>query len=87
MEGLHTRQELARHEALQVLLDENIRKEDFIEYDEYSEGAEGPFGIDTLVHAVWEDDVNVLVSVISNEYIYAIYYMVSSELLVELHLW
>lgn len=66
IEGIHTRLELARKQALRVLLDDSVTKEDFVEYDEYSEDAESPFGADVVVHAVKEGGQNVLVSVISD---------------------
>ncbi|KAF2258914.1 hypothetical protein CC78DRAFT_438385, partial [Lojkania enalia] len=59
-----TSRELARAHALRVLLaDGDVKKEDFVEYDEYADGAEGPFGADVLVHAVKDGGYNVLVSV------------------------
>lgn len=66
IEGSHTRRELARNQAVRVLLDENVTKEDFVEYDEYSDDTEGPFGGDVVVHAVKESGQNILVSVISD---------------------
>jgi hypothetical protein len=62
-EGVHTRQDLAREQASRTLIDDNMKKEDYVEYDEYFGNAEGPFGADVLVHAVREDGRNVLVSV------------------------
>lgn len=65
IEGTHTRLELARKQALRVLLDANVKKEDFVEYNEYLD-AESPFGEDVVVHAVKGGGQNVLVAVISD---------------------
>ncbi|KAF1839283.1 hypothetical protein BDW02DRAFT_575741 [Decorospora gaudefroyi] len=66
VEGTYTSAQLARDRALQVLLDGGMKKEEFIEYDEYVDGTEGPFGPDVIVHAVYDGGMNVLVSVISS---------------------
>jgi len=66
VEGTYTSSEIAQEEGLRVLLDGNVTKEDFVEYNEYLDGAEGPFGADVIIHAVKEGGQNVLVSVISN---------------------
>ncbi|KAF2688464.1 hypothetical protein K458DRAFT_414208 [Lentithecium fluviatile CBS 122367] len=65
VQGSFTSVEEAREQALKALLDADMSKEDFVEYDEYSDGTEGPFGQDVVVHAVKEGGQNVLVSVIS----------------------
>jgi hypothetical protein len=66
VEGTHTRRQLACEHALQVLLDEDIKKKDFVEYDEYKGDGKGLFGADVMVHAVKEGGQNILVSVISD---------------------
>jgi hypothetical protein len=64
VEGTYTRRQLACEHALRVLLDENVKRGDFVEYDEYNGDGEGSFGADVLVHAVKEGGQNMLVSVI-----------------------
>jgi hypothetical protein len=66
VQGTHTQRQLACEDALRVLLDKDVKKEDFVEYDEYKGDGEGPFGADVLVHAVKEGGQNVLISVISD---------------------
>jgi hypothetical protein len=66
VEGTHTRRQLACKYALRVLLDKDVKKEDFVEYDEYKMDGEGSFGADVLVHAVKEGGQNMLVYVISD---------------------
>ncbi|KAF2788871.1 hypothetical protein K505DRAFT_328632 [Melanomma pulvis-pyrius CBS 109.77] len=66
VEGSYATRESAREQALRALLDADVKKEDFVEYDEYADGKEGPFGEDVVVHAVKEGGQNVLVSVISD---------------------
>lgn len=66
VQGTHTNPELARKEALRVLLDDDVTEKDFAEYDEYVDDAERPYGDDVVVHAVKEGGQNVLVSVISD---------------------
>jgi hypothetical protein len=65
VQGSFTSVEQAREYALSVLLDADMSKEDFVEYDEYSDSTEGLFGPDVVVHAVKEGGQNVLVSVVS----------------------
>jgi hypothetical protein len=65
VEGTHIARSLAESQALRVLLDANVRKEDFVEYDEFIEG-ERPFGEDVIVHAVKDGGENILVSVVSS---------------------
>ncbi|KAK7178652.1 hypothetical protein PSPO01_15306 [Paraphaeosphaeria sporulosa] len=62
VEGTYADKGEARERALKVLLDENVGKEDFVEYDEYDEDGERPFGGDVVVHAVKEGGENILVS-------------------------
>ncbi|EOA90230.1 hypothetical protein ACJQWK_07612 [Exserohilum turcicum] len=69
VEGTFADRERARDHALRVLLDANLKREDFVEYDEYTDGTEGPFGPDVIVHAVKEGGENVLVSVIADQQI------------------
>ena len=66
VEGTYADQGQARDQALRVLLDTYLKREDFIEYDEYIDSTEGPFGPDVIVHAVKEGGENVLVSVIAD---------------------
>lgn len=66
VEGIHTRREIARRQAQSVLLDDSVKREDFVEYNEYSDDVESPFGADVVIHAVKEGGQNVLVSVISD---------------------
>jgi hypothetical protein len=67
VEGTYTSFEAARESALKVLLDGGMGKEEFVGYDEYGSGMEGPFGPDVVVHAVHDGGLNVLVSVISSQ--------------------
>jgi hypothetical protein len=66
VEGTHATLELAREQALRVLIDECVTKEDFVEYNEYSDMNEGNFGPNVVVHAVKEGGQNLLISVISS---------------------
>lgn len=63
VEGTYADRGHAHAHALRVLLDADVTNEDFVEYDEYVDGGEGPFGPDVVVHAVKEGGENVLVSV------------------------
>jgi hypothetical protein len=67
VEGTYTNSDAARERALKVLLEGGTAKEEFVEYEEYLDGTEGPFGPDVIVHAVQDGGLNVLVSVISSE--------------------
>ncbi|KAF1965382.1 hypothetical protein BU23DRAFT_561119 [Bimuria novae-zelandiae CBS 107.79] len=66
VEGTYTDRRHASDQALRVLLDTDMKREDFVEYDEYTDGTEGPFGPDVIVHAVKEGGENVLVSVVAD---------------------
>ncbi|KAF1952587.1 hypothetical protein CC80DRAFT_495356 [Byssothecium circinans] len=66
VEGTYATRERAHGQALRVLLDADTAKKDFVEYDEYADGSEGPFGADVIVHAVKEGGQNVLVSVVAD---------------------
>lgn len=66
VEGTYADRDQARKKAGEVLLDENVQKEDFAEYDEYNEDLEGVFGPDCVVHAVKEGGENILVSVVAS---------------------
>ncbi|KAH8668839.1 hypothetical protein BX600DRAFT_510902 [Xylariales sp. PMI_506] len=66
IKGTHMTRDLAQAHALALLLDGNTKKEDFAEYDEYSDGTEGPFGPDVIVHVVKDGGENILVSVVSS---------------------
>ncbi|KAL5401171.1 hypothetical protein PMIN03_011743 [Paraphaeosphaeria minitans] len=63
VEGTYAERGQAREQALNALLDEDVTKEDFVEYNEYDAGSEGPFGADVVVHAVKEGGENIMVSV------------------------
>lgn len=53
VEGTYTTPKAAFEAAKKVLLDENISKESFAEYDEKDmEKGEWPYGDDVVVHAV-----------------------------------
>ena len=65
VQGSFTSLAQAQDQALHVLLGADVTKEAFVEYNEYLDGTEGPFGPDVLVHAVKEGGQNVIVSVIS----------------------
>jgi len=62
IEGTYMLQEQAQMRALRVLLDSSVKKEDFVEYDEYLDG-KGAFGDYVVVHAVKDNGENILVSV------------------------
>jgi len=66
VESVHSLQNEAKSQALKVLLDSNVKKEDFEEYDEYTDEQDGPFGPEVIVHAVNDNGENLLVSVISD---------------------
>jgi hypothetical protein len=64
VEGVYPTRKAAREAAKRVLLDENITKQTFAEYDEQdNEIKEWPYGEDVLVHAVAETGENFKVSV------------------------
>jgi hypothetical protein len=52
VEATFATEKAARERALTVLLDEDVTKGDFVEYDEYGNGCESLFGPDIVVHAV-----------------------------------
>jgi hypothetical protein len=66
VEGVYARREDAEAYSLKVLLDEDVKKEDYAEYDEYSDGSDRPFWADVIVHAVKPNGENILVSIISD---------------------
>jgi hypothetical protein len=67
IEGTYTEKDSARAEALEILLDEDVAKDDFVEYNVYAdEEAEKPFGEEVLVHAVKDTGENFLISVVSD---------------------
>lgn len=63
--GTHTRPQLAQKQALGLLLKDHS-KEDFDEYEEYSDERESPFGVDVLVHAVKNGNQEIFVSIVSD---------------------
>ncbi|KAH7112504.1 hypothetical protein B0J11DRAFT_542524 [Dendryphion nanum] len=65
IEGTYTNPTVAREQALGALLGNGTKKEDFVQYDEFTDG-DAPFGSDVVVHAVKEGGQNVLVAVISD---------------------
>jgi len=67
MRGAYTRPELARKQALRALLDNQVRKEDFVAYDDHLDNAETPYGADVDAHAVLDRGQNVLVSAVSDK--------------------
>lgn len=67
VEGSYADLEVARSQALKVLLDESVTKDSFVDYNEYADGSEGPFGRNVVVHAVKEGGQNILVSVVHGQ--------------------
>ncbi|KAB5514884.1 hypothetical protein GE09DRAFT_980439 [Coniochaeta sp. 2T2.1] len=66
IEGTYVSRDAAEAHAFRVLLDNRTNKDDFIQYNEYPQVSDRPFGADILVHAVKEGGENILVSVISS---------------------
>jgi hypothetical protein len=66
VEGTFLEENDAKARAMVVLLDQDIPKEHFAEFDEYEGQNDWPFGEDTLVHAVGVNGENYLVSVVKN---------------------
>ncbi|OCK85857.1 hypothetical protein K432DRAFT_285901 [Lepidopterella palustris CBS 459.81] len=64
LEGTYTTFEDAKNAAMGCLLDEDVRKESFVEYDEYDGQEDWAFGEDTMVHAVGVGGENYLVAII-----------------------
>ena len=66
MEGTYPTREEARKAARTVLLDSEVTKKDFADWDEFDDARdinEWPFGEDVLVHAVAETGENFNVAV------------------------
>jgi hypothetical protein len=66
IEGSYTNLDEAKKRALTTLLDDDVRKEDFLDYKEYVQCGTSPFGPDNLVHAIKNNGENNLVSIISS---------------------
>jgi hypothetical protein len=66
IEGIYESLDEARKQARTILLDEDIRKEDFAEYDELTDEADRPYDSDIIVHAVGQRGENFLVSVVKH---------------------
>jgi len=64
LEGTFRTFDEAKKAALTCLLDEDIRKENFVEFDEYTGQDDWAYGEDTMVHAVAQGGENSLVQVI-----------------------
>lgn len=64
VEATYASKEAAMSTAYRVLIDGDVSKKSFVEYDEYKGPGEGPFGAEVLVHAVEEGGQNLLVSVV-----------------------
>jgi hypothetical protein len=67
VEGTFETRKKAANYARRVLLDADVSKSDFAEYDEYDDGTVSPFGDDVIVHAVKEGGQNILVAVVTEE--------------------
>jgi len=66
LEGSFRGYEEAKEKALKCLLDEDVTKKDFAEYDEFSGQDDWEYGEDVLVHAVAVGGENYLVSVVES---------------------
>jgi hypothetical protein len=64
VEGTYAEEKVANEQALNVLVDEERKKEDYVEYDERSTDAVWTFGDEVVVHAIDHHGMNLLVSVI-----------------------
>lgn len=66
VEGTYPTREAAREAARTILLDSDVTKETFAEYDEFDDArdvSEWPYGEDVLVHAVAETGENFNIAV------------------------
>jgi len=66
LEGSFKGYEEAKEKALKSLLDEDVTRKDFAEYDEFSGQDDWAFGEDVLVHAVAVGGENYLVAVVKS---------------------
>ncbi|KAF2493851.1 hypothetical protein BU16DRAFT_528056 [Lophium mytilinum] len=66
IEGTYKGREEASKKAATTLLDEDVKKTDFAEYDESSEKEDWAYGEDVLVHAVAVGGENYLVAVVKS---------------------
>ncbi|KAF2471025.1 uncharacterized protein BDR25DRAFT_303577 [Lindgomyces ingoldianus] len=64
LEGTFTDMEEAKAKALSCLLDEDVSKDSFAEFDEFTGQTDWAFGEDVMVHAVGVGGENYLVSII-----------------------
>ncbi|ORY16529.1 hypothetical protein BCR34DRAFT_94779 [Clohesyomyces aquaticus] len=64
IEGTFTNFDDAKKKALTCLLDEDVSKSDFAEYDEFTGQQDWAFGEDTIVHAVGVAGENYVVAII-----------------------
>lgn len=64
VEGSYETVQQARQAALAALLDEDVTKENFAEYDEFKDQKDWPYGEDVVVHAVGQSGENYLVKVL-----------------------
>jgi hypothetical protein len=63
IEGTFKDFEEAKEKALLVLLDEDVEKKDYVEWDEFTDQEDWAFGEDVVVHAVGVAGENYLVAV------------------------
>ncbi|KAF2808332.1 uncharacterized protein BDZ99DRAFT_52667 [Mytilinidion resinicola] len=66
IEGTYKGREEAAKKAASTLLDEDVKKTDFAEYDEFSGQKDWAYGEDVLVHAVAVGGENYLVAVVKS---------------------
>jgi len=67
IEGTYGTAEQANQTALTVLLDPDVSKKDFAEYDEFTGQTDWPYGETVVVHAVGQTGENFLVGVVQTE--------------------
>jgi len=67
IEGMYEATEQAKQAALTVLLDNDVSKEDFAEYDEFHGQNDWPYGETVVVHAVGQTGENFLVRVVQTD--------------------
>jgi hypothetical protein len=65
IEGTYTNFKDAKNMAMTCLLDEDVTKDSFVEFDEYSGQEDWAYGEDIIVHAVGGEGENYLIAVIS----------------------
>ena len=67
VEGVFKSRDAACEEARRVLLDDDLSKTDFADYNEITDRSDVSFGEDVIVHAVRDGGQNILVSVIEGD--------------------